>query len=311
MIPQNRISASPTYQSPPRLMTLRGQLPLYTSCNSNVYRGNLVRSDGRKVMVAVKLLRIIRDDPAELDHFLTDYRRLVCAGRSWQKLSHPNILPFFGVYDIKESIPAFVTPFCHLGNVGNYTRSHPLSNRDRLVHDVASGLKYLHENDIVHGDLKPQNVLIDKRGVACVCDWGISQLINPEGVTVWSAASSTYIAPELLILVHPLTPNPIYPKPTQKSDVYSFGLLSLEILTSGPPKGRGGKSFHEAKLLEGFRPQKAQYDFSEIGLGMWSVLDKCWDPDPQLRLTTRAIWESPPFRVQRSCGSTKRLISKA
>jgi serine/threonine protein kinase len=120
----------------------------------------------------------------------------------------------------------------------------------RQVHDVASGLKYLHENDIVHEDLKPvrllrtppltvlisykQNILIDKREVACLCDFGISQIINREGVTTRSTASSTYIAPELLILVHPLTSNPIYPKPTHKSDVYSFGLLSLEVGTFFP-----------------------------------------------------------------------------
>ncbi|KAJ7508901.1 kinase-like domain-containing protein [Mycena galericulata] len=301
-------SSLPTDQSPPRLMTQRDRFPLYTGGNSNVFRGNWVRSDGCKVMVAMKLLRIVRDDPAELDYVLT---RLVCAARSWQKLSHPNILPFFGAYDIGASTPALITPFCHLGNVGNYIRSHPFSNRTRLVHDVASGLKYLHENDIVHEDLKPQNVLIDKREVACVCDFGISQIINREGVTTRSTASSTYIAPELLILVHPLTSNPIYPKPTAKSDVYSFGLLSLEILTSGPPEGRGNKSFHEAKLLEGFRPQRAQYDVSEIAPGMWSVLDKCWDPNPQLRPTIRAIWESPPFKVQRFCGSIKRLNPKA
>ncbi|KAJ7917887.1 kinase-like domain-containing protein [Mycena leptocephala] len=292
-------SSLPIDQSPPRLMTQRDRFPRYTGGNSNVFRGNWVRSDGRKVMVAMKLLCIVRDDPVELDQLLA---RLVCAARSWQKLSHPNILPFFGAYDIGASTPALITPFCHLGNVGTYIRSHPFSNRDRLVHDVASGLKYLHENDIVHEDLKPQNVLIDKREVACLCDFG---------VTTRSTASSTYIAPELLILVHPLTSNPIYPKPTHKSDVYSFGLLSLEILTSGPPEGRGDKSFHEAKLLEGFRPQRSQYDVSEIAPGMWSVLDKCWDPDPQLRPTIRAIWESPPFQAQRSCDSRKRLNPKA
>ncbi|KAJ7616885.1 kinase-like domain-containing protein [Mycena rosella] len=284
-------SSLPTDQSPPRLMTQRDRFPLYTGGNSNVFRGNWVRSDGRKVMVAMKLLRIVRDDPAELDHVLT---RLVCAARSWQKLSHPNILPFFDAYDIGASTPALITPFCHLGNVGNYIRSHPFSNRDRLV---VFWPQVSAREHIVHEDLKPQNVLIDKR-----------EIINREGVTTRSAASLTYIAPELLILVHPLTSNLIYPKPTHKSDVYSFGLLSLEVgtffptadhrsnvdadLTSGPPEGRGDKSFHEAKLLEGFRPQRAQYDISEIA--------------PEI-----AIWESPPLQAQRFCGSRKRLNPKA
>ncbi|KAF8188150.1 kinase-like domain-containing protein [Mycena galopus ATCC 62051] len=182
-------SSLPTVQSPPHLMTQRDRFPLYTGGNSNIFRGNWVRSDGHKVMVAIKLLRIVRDEEVELDHVLT---RLGCAARSWQKLSHPNILPFFGVYDIEASTPALVTPFCHLGHVGNYLRSHPFLNRDRLVYNVASGLKYLHENHVVYGDLKPQNVLIDKREVACVCDFGI--------------------VPELLTLVHPLASNPIYPQ---------------------------------------------------------------------------------------------------
>jgi hypothetical protein len=95
--------------------------------------------------VAIKLLRIVRDDPTELDQLLAvgyrysveyidqQYQRLVCAAHSWQKLSHPNILPFFGPYEIGASTPALITPFCHFGNVGNYIRSYPFSNRDRLV----------------------------------------------------------------------------------------------------------------------------------------------------------------------------------
>ncbi|KAJ7790298.1 hypothetical protein B0H14DRAFT_2396564, partial [Mycena olivaceomarginata] len=45
---------------------------------------------------------------------------------------------------------------------------------------VASGLQFLHDNQVVHGDLK-QNVLVNKRGVPCICDFGISKILSHRG----------------------------------------------------------------------------------------------------------------------------------
>ncbi|KAK7018212.1 RGS domain-containing serine/threonine-protein kinase A, partial [Favolaschia claudopus] len=244
----------------PRWITQRDRFPLYGSRNSNLFRGNWVSGDGRKMKIAMKLLRIVRE-PEQFDRLLDE---LMCAAHAWRELSHCNVLPFFGAYNIGASTPALISPFCEHGHIRNYIRNYPFSNRDRLVHDVVSGLRYLHHNKIVHGNLKPQNILVNGCEVACLADHSLAQIISREGVPCQSDASSVYAAPELLSLIQPLTPNPVYPKPTTQSDIYSLALVSLEILTSEPPKGKDNKSFQEAKILHGFKPQRTQYDVSEV-----------------------------------------------
>ncbi|KAJ7307742.1 kinase-like domain-containing protein, partial [Mycena albidolilacea] len=65
---------------------------------------------------------------------------------------------------------------------------------------IASGLKFLHENDVVHGDLK-QNVLVDKYGTPCICDFGISKVVSRRGFTTTAVGTASYMAPELLFVV--------------------------------------------------------------------------------------------------------------
>ncbi|KAJ7817424.1 kinase-like domain-containing protein, partial [Mycena leptocephala] len=86
---------------------------------------------------------------------------------------------------------------------------------------VAYGLEYLHRHEIVHGDLKVHNVLVDKHGTPCICDFGISKIVNSEGFTTSSVGTIPYMAPELF-----------WGKPTSmSSDVYSLGLLVLEVIS--------------------------------------------------------------------------------
>ncbi|KAJ7796495.1 kinase-like domain-containing protein, partial [Mycena leptocephala] len=151
---------------------------------------------------------------------------------AWSKITHPNLHPFIGMYNISAPFPALISPFCKFKHIGNYLKNDPLTNRSLLVHGVASGLKHLHDNGIVHGDLKLQNILIDKQGVACICDFGLSQIINPDRFTIWSVETLTYIASELLISSHPRNPSGTRPQITKSSDVYSFALLVLEVSIS-------------------------------------------------------------------------------
>jgi serine/threonine protein kinase len=91
---------------------------------------------------------------------------------AWSEITHLNLHPFIGMYNIGAPFPALISPFCKFGHIGNYLKNYPLTNRSLLVinsqrfnvqtkitsvsqvHGVASGLKHLHDNGIVHGDLK-------------------------------------------------------------------------------------------------------------------------------------------------------------
>ncbi|KAJ7432908.1 kinase-like domain-containing protein [Mycena galericulata] len=237
-------------------------------------------------------------------------RRLNREADVWARLKHPNLVPFYGIANDRDIAPwpVLVSPFYEHGHVGQYLGKHPEANRQYIVLGVAAGLVYLHANDVVHGDLKvvrtssvtsgdsrhliamvQQNVLVDKRRIPRICDFGISKLINRRGFTTTSVGTPQYMAPELLIAVdsdQTQAQDGVFPSPstTKSSDVYSFALLVLEILTSAAPKGRPTRPFMAAKGLPELRPKRADYHDHELVTDeIWSILDRCWVFEPHAR----------------------------
>ncbi|KAJ1253750.1 hypothetical protein BS78_K198400 [Paspalum vaginatum] len=104
--------------------------------------------------------------------------------------------------------------------------------RYRIIKGVCQGLRYLHEEEnIVHLDLKPDNILLDHNMVPKITDFGLSRLFNKQQTRVITSnlyGSRGYVAPEYLD--HGII--------TFKSDIYSLGVIILEILTGkrGPCK---------------------------------------------------------------------------
>ena len=77
----------------------------------------------------------------------------------WKKLDHPNVLPLFGASSARGDPPwFFVSPYMKYGNVVTYLRrSHKPADtltHKRMIHEIATGMEYLHSRDITHGDLK-------------------------------------------------------------------------------------------------------------------------------------------------------------
>ncbi|XP_020088346.1 G-type lectin S-receptor-like serine/threonine-protein kinase SD2-5 [Ananas comosus] len=96
--------------------------------------------------------------------------------------------------------------------------------RRKIILDIARGLSYLHEEcrqKIAHLDIKPQNILLDKKLNAKVSDFGLSKLIDRDQSQVMTRIRGTpgYLAPEWLTL-----------KITEKVDIYSFGVVIMEIV---------------------------------------------------------------------------------
>ncbi|KAJ6514763.1 kinase-like domain-containing protein [Mycena vulgaris] len=261
-------------------VTQDDQYPFAGGGNSNIYRGKLTRSNGRKIRVAIKMIRMSDDGSGQVDEVLRRLRREVDV---WGRLKHRNVLPFIGVCDDIAPWPVLVSPFYKFGHVGRYLKKHPSTNRQDLVCEVASGLQYLHAHDIIHGDLKVQNVLVDKRGYPCICDFGISKIINHRGFTTSSVGTAPYMAPELFFVVDGVTQDEASPSTTKSSDIYSFALLVLEILTSEPPKGRPSRPIVTAKILADLRPKRADYEEQTVAHEIWSLLDRCWAFEPHLR----------------------------
>jgi serine/threonine protein kinase len=98
----------------------------------------------------------------------------------------------------------------------------PLAETVRIVTQIASALQALHNARIIHGDVKPDNVLLDEAGNARLVDFGIAHIATTMGIHSESLSGSVpYLAPEQLEHGHADT----------RSDVYALGLVAYELLS--------------------------------------------------------------------------------
>nr|XP_043626410.1 G-type lectin S-receptor-like serine/threonine-protein kinase SD2-5 [Erigeron canadensis] len=134
--------------------------------------------------------------------------------------------------------------------------------RKNIIHDIAKGLAYLHEEcrqQIIHLDIKPQNILLDENFNAKVSDFGLSKLVEKNQTQVMTTIKGTpgYIAPECWS-------SSII---TEKVDVYSFGIVVLEILC-------GRKIFDRSLPEESWHLLSVFQKSWEQGT-LFSMVDKC------------------------------------
>lgn len=154
-----------------------------------------------------------------------------------------------------------VMEYCNLGNLGKVISDgvfHGPDGAPRLVDilrsalDIAKGMKYLHSKQIIHGQLRPTNVLrkgdaLDARGFICkVSDFGVPHWRqNQQAIEVSNGVQLAYRAPEALR------------RGTVEygSDVYSFGMLLWTMLSGTHPFSGFDAAETSSSILEGIRPE--------------------------------------------------------
>lgn len=147
-----------------------------------------------------------------------------------------------------------------LGNRGPGRIPLDWTTRISLVLGAAKGLARIHGEysaaKIPHGNVKSSNVLLDKNGVACIADFGLSLLLNPVHAVVRLGG---YRAPE----------QAEEKKLSQEADVYSFGVLLLEVLTGKAPS---------SQYSSPARPPRMELEEQEVELPKWvkSVVKEEW-----------------------------------
>ena len=90
---------------------------------------------------------------------------------------------------------------------------------------IISGLMYLHSHNIVYRDMKPENILLDEKGNACLADFGISRMLSVNELAKSFVGTPEYIAPEIIL-------NKGY---TKSVDIWCFGILLYEMAYGIPP----------------------------------------------------------------------------
>ncbi|MFN8531204.1 MAG: serine/threonine-protein kinase [Anaerolineae bacterium] len=172
--------------------------------------------------VAVKVLP---PHPGQTAAFVDRFRQ---EARTIAKLQHPHILPLYD-YGNQDDILYLVMPFIDGGSLHDRIRrgSLPFNEIERLVSQIASALDYAHRQGIIHRDIKPDNILMNKDGFALLSDFGIAKLAETSGMTTTGGLVGTpaYIAPEQA------QNNTI----DGRADIYSFGIVVYEMLTGKQP----------------------------------------------------------------------------
>src|SRR5437016_2809556 len=199
------------------------QDPIGRGGMATIYRARDLRMDRT---VAVKVLReVYSTDPKFV-------RRFQVEAKAASALQHPNIVQ---VYDYGQTDGNYyiVMELVEGTDLRRYLRSRGVLDVDRAViiaHDVALGLGAAHRRNIVHRDVKPQNVLVGRGGSIKLTDFGIASVykdINAERLTTTGMTLGTvqYYAPEQAQgeIVSPA------------ADVYALGIVMYEMLTGRTP----------------------------------------------------------------------------
>jgi len=189
--------------------------------------------------VAVKVLRthsIVVNDKQRAKF----ERRLSREIQVWDSLQHPNVLKLYGTCASFGPYLAMVSPWHPNGNVINYLRNLGQGAttlvRLGLLCEVATGLEYVHSHSIVHGDLNVNNILVKDGGVACLCDFGLANILETVGPTFATSAfagSVRWMAPELVI--SSVDSQSKYIPHSFSTDVYSFGCVVYQLLSGMQP----------------------------------------------------------------------------
>ncbi|KDQ58161.1 hypothetical protein JAAARDRAFT_258957 [Jaapia argillacea MUCL 33604] len=240
-----------------------------------------------EMAVAIKVFRGVHKDPLELKRMV---RRINREFHRWIGLAHRNIVRFLGTAMVDATLPspALISEFCTEGSIMDHLLRNSGVNRYEMAQGIAEGLEYLNLNDIIHGDLKPHNVLVDQ-GVARLCDFGRSRVIAYRGFTTDFAGVFLYLAPESLSSVGESEDELVAtPNATKEGDVYSFAVTILEVVTHKAPYWYKAEEFRVfPAILRGDRPIREKYP--PVRDPWRDVMSLCWVHNPHERPPMTAV----------------------
>ncbi|XP_060664598.1 serine/threonine-protein kinase fused [Drosophila nasuta] len=186
------------------------------------------------------------------------------------RLKHPHVIEMVESFESRSDL-FVVTEFAvmDLHRYLSYNGAMPEEHARRVVCHLVSALYYLHSNRILHRDLKPQNVLLDKNMHAKLCDFGLARNMTM-GTHVLTSIKGTplYMAPELL------AEQPY----DHQADLWSLGCIAYESMASQPPFS-ATSILHLVKLI---KHEEVKYP-SHLSSDCQSFLQGLLEKDPTMR----------------------------
>ncbi|XP_058777733.1 serine/threonine-protein kinase STY17 [Vicia villosa] len=228
--------------------------------------GDLFRGTYCSQEVAIKVLKPERINTDMLKEFAQEVYIM-------RKIRHKNVVQFIGACTRPPNL-CIVTEFMSRGSLYDFLHRQrgvfKLPSLIKVAIDVSKGMNYLHQNNIIHRDLKTANLLMDENELVKVADFGVARVQTQSGVMTAETGTYRWMAPE--VIEH---------KPyDQKADVFSFGISLWELLTGELPYSYLTPLQAAVGVVQkGLRPTIPKHTHPRLS----ELLERCWQQDPKER----------------------------
>ncbi len=221
-------------------------------------------------------LKVLKTEYSEDTKFVSKFRQ---EAQAVAAITHPNIV---SVYDVgeEEGMHYIVMEF-----VDGITLKRYIDQKGKLkvkeavgiALQIAAGLDAAHAHNIIHRDIKPQNILISRDGTAKVSDFGIAKAASSNTITANAMGSVHYISPEQARGGFS----------DEKSDIYSLGVTLYEMLSGSMPfTGESAVAVALAHIQEDATPLAALD--ATIPKGLSNIVAKCMQKKTEMRYSSAA-----------------------
>jgi serine/threonine protein kinase len=251
-----------------------------------VYLGRDVELDRP---VAIKVIREQIHELETLDRFFQEARAAAA-------LRHPNIITIYASGQ-HEHQPYMVMEFVDgesLADIIREARDVPVLKKLSYLEQVCSGLHFAHRAGIIHRDVKPANVMVDREGTVRILDFGIAR-IEGSALTQGGAllGSVNYMSPEQMLgrsIDH-------------RSDVFAAGLLAYELITYRQAF-KGGINDGILQRLPFEQPTPVSEICSDLPAGLEGVIVRALQKAPEDRFQDLAEMRAAVVEIQRRLQSS-------
>ena len=229
------------------------------------------------------LNRIVALKVIALGHWATEphVKRFRREAEAAARLNHPCIVPIYEVGE-RDGACYFSMGLVEGGQLDAILEREPMPIRSavELIVKLARTVQYAHEHNILHRDIKPGNILLDKNGEPHLTDFGLARLVETESTVTRTRevlGTPSYMAPEQA--AGETT------KLGKATDVYGLGAVLYQLLTGHPPFA-GGTTYETIRLLLNTEPRKPRALNPKIDRDLSTICLKCLEKDPKRRYSS-------------------------
>ena len=200
---------------------------------------------------------------------------------------HPCIVPVFEVGEV-EGQPYFTMEFVEGQELGRYVRQNRLDRAAvcRLMVDICMAVDFAHTRGVIHRDLKPGNIMVDKQGHVRILDFGLARIAREDS----PAMSMLTMSGDVMGTPRYMSPEQALAKPGEidgRTDVYSLGVVFYELIVGIPPYNieglQGLRAYEVLMKAEPIRPSEIH---PLISRDLEAILLKALEKDKRRRYRT-------------------------